>query len=180
MKTKKNLLVIMVALIVIAPFIVGALRLDAQTVPVIEKRIGNTVYELDTTLYYIKNKENKITNQEYNTGSCIIEFDNEKQAHEDLLENFKTVFSKERAEELKLWIKIFCIFDHNGQIQEIEILFKNREDFEMFTLSEIKAIEDAAKKYRYKNLKWYNCGDSKYGRFGHPFSPYLLYFEKLK
>ena len=159
--------------ILIATFIVGVFRLDAQTVPVIEKRIGNTVYELDTINYILKNKANKITSLEYNLGGCIISFDNAEQAQKDWVENFKPIFSKERAKELKVRILISCIFDSTGLIQEIEIFFMNRENFEMFTLSEIKAIEDAAKKYQYENLSWYYCGDAKYGRFVHPFSPYL-------
>ena len=161
-------------------FIFGALHLNAQTAPVIEKRIGNTVYELDTISYVIKNKENKITNMEYNPGGCIISFENEEMTGKEWLGNFKPIFSKERAEKLKFMIHIICFFDTTGQIQEIEIFFMTREKFEMFTLSEIKAMEDAAKKFRYKNLSWRNCEDSKYGRFSHPFSPYLLYFERPK
>jgi len=177
MKIRKNALV---TFIVMATFIVGVFCLNAQTVPVIEKRIGNTVYELDTTNYILKNKANKITWQESNPGGCIISFDNNEQAHKDWLENFKPVFSKERAEELKERIHFTCFFDTTGQIREIEIFFMNRERFEMFTLSEIKAMEDAMKKHRYKNLSWNGCGNAKYGRFAYPFSPYLLYLEKQK
>ena len=177
MKTKKNLLVIMAAMTIIAPFIFGAFRLAAQTAPVVEKRIGNTVYELDTTNYVLKNKANKITWQESNIGGCIISFDNEELAGKAWLENFKPLFSKERAEELKVMIHITCFFDTTGQIRQIVIFFRSRENFEMFTLSEIKAMEDAIKKHYYKNLIWRNCESAKYGLFTHPFSPYLLYFE---
>ena len=180
MKTNKNLLVMMTAIIVIVSFIFGTLRSNAQTAQVIEKRIGNTVYELDTVRYILKNKANKITWQESNKGGCVIYFDNEELTRKEWLEIFKPIFSKERAEELKIMLHIICFFDTSGQIQEIEIFFRTREDFEMFTLSEIKAMEDAAKKFRYKNLSWRNCENSKYGRFGHPFSPYLLYFERPK
>ena len=180
MKTKKKLFVVIVAFSVIATFVVGVFHLNAQTVPMIEKRIGNTVYELDTARYILKNKTNKITHEEYSYGGCVVAFDNDKQAHEDWLENFKPVFSKERAEELNVRIRITCIFDLIGQIQEIEIFFRNREDFEMFTLSEIKTIEDAIKKHQYRNLSWHNCGNLKYGYFSHPLNPYLLYFEKSK
>ena len=175
MKIRKNVLV---TFIVMATFIVGVFCLNAQTVPVIEKRIGNTVYELDTTNYILKNKANKITIHETNPGGCIISFDNEEQAHNDLMEIFKPVFSKERAEKLKVRINIRCFFDTTGQIREIEIFFRNREIFEMFTLNEIKAMEDVAKKFRYKNLTWNNCEGAKYGRFAHPLNPYLLYFER--
>jgi len=180
MKIQKNLLVIIILFILMATFIVGSLRSYGQTAPVIEKKIGNTVYELDTAIYVLKNKANKIARSEYNSGGCIVSFDNEAQAQKDWLENFKPVFSKERAKESKMRINISCVFDSTGLIREIEILFWDRKDFEMFSLSEIKAIEDAAKKYRYKNLSWNNCRDAKYGRFVHPLVPYLLYYEKPK
>ena len=164
--------------IVTAIFIFGVSQLDAQASRVVEMRIGNTVYELDTVLHILKNKTNKITWQEVNPGDCRVSFGNDRQAHNDLMENFRPIFSKERAEELKVMIHIYFFFDTTGQIREIAIMFRNREIFEMFTLSEIKAIEDAAKKHRYENLEWFNCDGAKYGHFVHPFSPYLLYFER--
>ena len=166
------------SLIIIATFIIGVFHLNAQTAPMIEKRIENTAYELDTINYSLKNKANKITRQEYSNSDCAVILDDAKQAHEDWLEHFKPIFSKERAEKLKARIRITCVFDLTGQVQEIEIFFRNRENFEMFTLNEIKAIEDAIKKHQYKNLKWHNCGDLKYSYFTYPFSPYLLYFKK--
>jgi len=180
MKTQKKYLVIIVTCIAIAVSIVGVSHLSAQTSSVIEKKIGNTVYELDTAGYFLKNKANKITFEEYGHGGCIVSFDNDKQAHKDWLENFKPVFSKERAKELNVRINIRCIFDTTGQIREVTILFGSRKKFEMFTLSEIKAMEEAIKKYRYKNLSWLGCENLKYSYFQHPLNPCLLYFEKPK
>ena len=179
---QKKLLIVIVAFSIIATFIVGVFRLNAQTVPLIEKRIGNTIYELDTIrFYYIKNKANKITHQEYSNSSyCRTIINNVEQAYSDWLENFKPVFSKERAKELNQRINITCVFDTTGQIQEVNFLFYDREIFEMFKLSEIKAMEDALKKYRYKDLSWYNCGDAKYSYLIYGFNPYLLYYEKTK
>ena len=176
MKTKQF------TLLVIGVFIFGTLQLDAQTASVIEKRIGNTVYELDTVSYSIKNKANKISEKEINTNGCKVSFDNySKEAETNWKENFKPIFSKERAEELNFRINITSICDSTGLIREIEIFFGSRENFEKVTLSEIKAIEDAAKTYRYKDLSWYDCEELKYVRiYHHRLNPYLLYFEKPK
>ena len=164
-------------LTILAILVAGICKLEAQKASVIEKRIGNTVYELDTVGYRVKNKANVITFQEY--GDCRVSFDDGVLAGKTWLEHFKPLFSKERAEELKVRIRISCVFDSTGFIKEVEMFFLNRENFEKFTLKEIKDIEDAAKKYQYKNLFWYECEGLKYARFYHPFSPYLLYFEKL-
>ena len=173
MKTQQILIAVIVA------FIVGTLRTDAQTATVIEKRIGDTVYELDTMNYTLKNKANKITPREY-LGDCRVSLDDSENAERTWKANFKPVFSKERAKELNVKITINSICDSTGLIREIYIFFKNHENFEKFTLSEIKAIEDAAKTYRYRFLSWRCYAEQKYVQISHPLNPYLLYFEKPK
>lgn len=173
MKTQQILIAVIVA------FIVGTLRTDAQTATVIEKRIGDTVYELDTMNYTLKNKANKITPREY-LGDCRVSLDDSENAERTWKANFKPVFSKEKAKELNMRIYINSVCDSTGLIKEVEINFRNRENFEMFTLSEIKAIEDAAKTYRYRFRAWSQCEGQKYVHIHHYIVPYLLYFEKPK
>ena len=177
MKTKK-LSTVVATLMVAAICISGAFRINAQTAQVVELKIGDAVYEFEN-YNILRNKANKITSQEI-TYAGNFSFDQSELAGKAWVEHFKPLFSKERAEELKVRITLRCICDSTGLIREIEIFFKNREEFEMFTLCEIKAMEDAAKTHRYENLTWHNCENVKYGRFIHPFSPYLLYFEKPK
>jgi len=174
MKMQKQLIVI------IATFIVGTFQLDAQTKSVVEKRIGNTVYELDTVHYIIKNKANKIQDQEVGSN-FIANFDGSKQAHKVWMEHFKPLFSKERAEKLNVRILICLKSDSIGQVQEVEIHFRNRENIEKFTQDEIRAIEDTAKKYRFKVLSW-DGGErgKKYFKYYYFLNPYLIYFEKQK
>ena len=185
MKTQQILVTVIVA------FIVGTIRTNAQTASTIEMRIGDTVYELETgdvvyesdtvINYTLRNKANKIISQEGNNSiGCQVSFDNySEEAKTAWKEHFKPIFSKERAEELKLRITLFCICDSTGSIRQVEgIHFRNRENFEKFTLSEIKAIEDAAKTYRYKFFSWRCYEKQKYVLIVHPLSPYLLYFEK--
>ena len=172
MKTLKNLLIII-------SFIIGVIQIDAQTSRLIEKRIGNTVYELDTIIFYIQNKANKISSDEI--GVCLTSIENAELLYKDFLENFKSVFSKERAKQLMVYMSIRCTCDSAGKIHEVGILFKNRDDFEKFTLSEIKAIEEAAKKHRTKLRSWaISCEGVKYIVITYPFTPYLLYFERPK
>jgi hypothetical protein len=176
MRTQKILLVIATT------FMVGVFRLDAQTAPVIEKRIGNAVYELNTEGYTLRNKANKITNQEVGSG-FVGSVDNSEQARQTWVEHFKPLFSKERAEELRVIIGIFSIIDSTGQVREVEMFFRNRETFEMFTPSEIQAIENTAKRYRY-NVRWWSGEENGksylYTRIGHTLRPHVLYSENSR
>ena len=174
MKTQQILITVIVA------FIVGTLRTDAQIATVIEKRIGDTVYEWNTVDYILRNKASKIAFQRNNNIGCQVYLDNSENAQKAWEEHFKLVFSKERAKELNVKITINSICDSTGLIREIYIFFKNHENFEKFTLSEIKAIEDAAKTYRYRFLSWRCYAEQKYVQISHPLNPYLLYFEKPK
>ena len=166
-------------LTILAILVAGICQLDAQTKSVVEKRIGSTIYKLDSVSYRIKNKANKITDREVGSG-FIATLDNSKQAYKVWTEQFKPLFSKERVEKLNVRIILVSICDSTGLVKEVEVHFRNRETFEMFTLSEIKAIEDAAKKFRF-NIVWHGGEEGqKYVRFVHPLNPYLLYFEKSK
>ena len=193
MKTKKILLVIA------ATLIVGVFRVDAQppawviekraeilekhaemlekrALAVVEKRIGSTVYELDTVNYTLNNKANKLTY----VSSAEVSLDQSEHARKAQQEHFKPLFSKERAQEIKTMIMLACVCDSTGLIQEVTMSFRTREFFEMFTLSEIKVLEDAAKQYRFNFLAWRGGEGTKYAKVTLFFSPYLLYFERPK
>ena len=175
-KTKQILLSVILVLFV------GTLKMNAQqTAWGTEMRIGNRVYLLDMFNYYLVNKANKITNQEINDEGCIVSFDNSKESVKAWEEHFKSVFSKERAKELNFRVSFRNICDATGRVKEVEIYFRNRENFEKFTLSEINAMEDAAKKHQYKVKAFLRCeGNIKYFTIVQPLNPYLLYFEKPK
>jgi hypothetical protein len=126
-----------------------------QAALVVEKRIGNVVYELNTEDYTLRNKSNRITSAELNYAHNV-HLENSEQVHKARLENFKPLFSKERANELNVRIGLYCIADSTGQVLEVSLFFRNRETFEMFTPSEIQAIEDTAKRYHFNVLRWYN------------------------
>jgi len=175
MKTKQILLSVIVALFV------GTLRMDAQqTASGSEMKIGDRVYLLDPfNYYYLVNKANKITNQEINDEGCVVSFDNSKEAQKVWEEHFKSVFSKERAEELNFRVSFRNICDATGRVKEVAMYFGNPVNFEKFTSSEINAMEDAAKKHQYKVKAFLRCkGNIKYFTVAQPLNPYLLYFEK--
>jgi len=157
----------------------AALHLERMKKQKVEKRIGNTVFELDTVIYHLNNKANKITSQE-EAAPRSVSFNERENTSTAWVEHFKSVFSKERAEELNIRIGLHCVCDSTGRIWEVRMSFLKRENYEKFTLSEIKALEDAAKKYRLNISRWSSGEKAKYVSITYPFNPYLLYFEKPK
>jgi len=178
MKTKQIVWIITAIFIVGAVFFAGTIRSNAQTSKVIEKKIGNTVYELGSSdpIYTIENKANKIKH----VVGPVVTLDNSEQAGNAWKEHFKPLFSKERAKELNFRITLSCTCDSTGQVKEVRISIYKRANFEMLTLKEIKAIEDAAKNYKFNFLSWCSYGGVKHIVISYPFNPYLLYFDKPK
>ena len=98
MKTKQILWII-TTFIVGAIIVVGTTRLDAQTTKMIEKKIGNRVYELDAKDYTLKNKANKISYKDIGNSDVFV--DNSEQDVKDWEEANQTNIFKRASKRIK-------------------------------------------------------------------------------
>jgi hypothetical protein len=131
----------------------------AQEATTYEKSIDGTTYVFDTVKRIVENKDNKISK----TYPSATHFEISIKETTSIVDEYRKVFSKQRAEELKdgvLFLTCYC--DSTGLIREIRFHF--RKGFGQIQLSEIKSLETYLKKYRFKLSVFYSKANESYDK----------------
>ena len=111
---------------------------------VVEKKVSESTYLVDSTNKTIENKNNKLINQIL-PKVCDIVVSHPKPI-EDI---YKKVFSEKRINELqKSSISMRYLCDSSGKI--LEVAFTIRGELNEISLSEIKHLEDLLKGYSFQ------------------------------
>jgi len=130
---------------------------------IVEKKVKDITYVIDSSKKEIKNKANKIPFGQGMPDSSCEHFSMENPP-EELNEIYKQIFTEKRSNETKSSITIVGIFDKKGKA--VEVYFKLYENFGKVTLYELYELEKAVKEACFKISS--NCPDKQYYLFFMP------------
>ncbi|MDR3220071.1 MAG: hypothetical protein LBU22_14055 [Dysgonamonadaceae bacterium] len=141
---------------------------DAQT---IEKRVGNTVYVVDTVKRSMENKENKLFKTiDFSRDECY-GYVREPMNKQELRKIFSEEHTKEWG-EMGIMYNIIC--DSTGLICEVKFLLST-DELNRIPLSDFKKLEDYLKHIK---LSLTPCPEKEYYTFIAAVSHRRVYGEK--